>query len=369
MNQLSERTPKAAPIPKVPVYLLHGDEELRKRRAVSKIITSLGGEQGQNLDIDRFEAAEAPVEDVLETLACPPLFSDVRVVVVTDVQAYAANAQDRLAHALESTPHSLHAILVASAPQGRSRSGPQVSAKLREVVENRGKIYEFTTPRGGDAIQWVQREVARAGKTISRSDAETMVLAAGTDLAIIANEIQKLAAYLGERERITREDIDAVVIKSEQYSIFNLVDAIGERRVERALSVLPSVLSASGDGGGALRVIAMVARQFRLLWQARVLADNGVDLRKPADAPADLAALLPESPNVLSEVKRHRFLAMRYMKQARNFSTKQLSEAIERIFEADCAAKGLTDETSDERAVLENMIADLCTTSGAETER
>jgi len=57
------------------------------------------------------------------------------------------------------------------------------------------------------------------------------------------------------------------------------------------------------------------------------------------------------------------------MEQARNFSAKQLSEAIERIFEADCAAKGLTDEAADERAVVENMIVDLCTVPEAETER
>ncbi len=287
---MAKRSPKAAPIPRVPVYLLHGDEELRKRRATGKIIESLAGEQ---LDVDRFEAGEATVEDVLETLACPPLFSDVRVVVVTQVQLFPSSDQNRLAGALEATPDGLHAILVASEPEKRPRSGPPVSAKLREVVESRGRIYEFTAPRGSDAIQWVQREAAREGKTIGRSDAETMVLAAGTDLAIIANEIQKLAAYLGERKRITREDIDAVVIKSEQYSIFNLVDAIGERRVEKALSVLPSVLSAGGDSGGVLRVIAMVARQFRLLWQAKVLADNGVDLRNPADAPADLAFATP----------------------------------------------------------------------------
>jgi DNA polymerase-3 subunit delta len=363
---LVDATTAAARIPVAPVYLLHGDEELRKRRAVAAVIERLVGGAGEHLDVERFEAGQSPTDAVLEALASPPLLSDARVVVVSEVQALSTADQRRLAQAIRSLPDGIHAVLVASAPEGRGRAGPPVSADLRGVVQERGKLYEFPVPKGRDLSEWVVKEAARRGKRIGGFDAQSLILAAGSDLATLASEIEKLATYVGGRERITREDIEAVAVKAEEYTIFNLVDAIGERKVERALSALPGILSADGDTGGALRVIAMVARQFRLLWQAKTLMDGGVNLQEAASAPADIMALLPKSPNVVDEVKRHRFLADRYATQARNFTRRQLASALDRIFQADCAVKGLTQDAMDGRAALESMIADLCRRGGDE---
>ncbi|MFR9001250.1 MAG: hypothetical protein ACLVIY_13615 [Anaerobutyricum soehngenii] len=44
------------------------------------------------------------------------------------------------------------------------------------------------------------------------------------------NETDKLIAYVGEKEEITKEDIDAITSGEVQDKIFDLVDAIASRK-------------------------------------------------------------------------------------------------------------------------------------------
>ena len=53
----------------------------------------------------------------------------------------------------------------------------------------------------------------------------------------IKNEIDKLIAYVGDREEITQADIDAVASGEVQDKIFDLVDAIA-RKIRQQLLVI-----------------------------------------------------------------------------------------------------------------------------------
>lgn len=58
----------------------------------------------------------------------------------------------------------------------------------------------------------------------------------------LANEIEKLSIYIGERDEITREDVDSIVVRNRQSRAFALADAYGARDLKRLLHTLDEEL-------------------------------------------------------------------------------------------------------------------------------
>ncbi len=80
---------------------------------------------------------------------------------------------------------------------------------------------------------------------------------------MVANELEKLVLFVGEKKRITLGDVETMVLAAKQRSFYELTDAISARDRERALEVLDAILS-TGDGEeAAIGHLYMLSRTFR----------------------------------------------------------------------------------------------------------
>jgi len=114
-------------------------------------------------------------------------------------------------------------------------------------------------------------------------------------------------------------NVRAIVSDTRVNSVFELTDALGERKLEKALRSLGSLL----DGGEApLLVLAMISRHFRQLWKVRELLER----RTPAQEIGKAAGINP-------------YFLQGIVTQARNYSISELRRVFERIFEIDGALK------------------------------
>ena len=78
----------------------------------------------------------------------------------------------------------------------------------------------------------------------------------------MAGEIEKLALYCLDLKTIDEADVEQALSVGHRNTIFTLVDSIGAGRLEHSLGCLKQLLD---DGMAPLQVLAMIARQFRLL--------------------------------------------------------------------------------------------------------
>ena len=53
---------------------------------------------------------------------------------------------------------------------------------------------------------------------------------AGADLTRLRNELEKLIAYAGATKSVSVADVNLVVTRSPEATVFELIDAIGDRR-------------------------------------------------------------------------------------------------------------------------------------------
>src|SRR4029078_501908 len=92
-------------------------------------------------------------------------------------------------------------------------------------------------------------------------------------MRMIANELEKLTLYVGEKKRITLGDVETMVLAAKQRSLYDLTEAISARTRARALEVLDAILT-TGEGDeaaiGHLYMLAKTYRQMLVIFEKRV---------------------------------------------------------------------------------------------------
>lgn len=98
-----------------------------------------------------------------------------------------------------------------------------------------------------------------------------LAFTSGRDLTMLHGELQKLAAYAGDRTAITQEDIVRVATHTAECTVFAMVDALVDGQAQQAFSLL-SVLLESGEQ--RLGVLALITRQYRQMMYAKDMMDS-----------------------------------------------------------------------------------------------
>lgn len=248
-------------------------------------------------------------------------------------------------------------------------------SRLVKTIKRVGRHVSFTPLESGQSLredklfQEVKRKLDGFGKRITSGAFNLLRKRTDNEMGLIFEELDKLIAFVGEKTQIDERDIQTLVTNSSFDSIFTLMDAIGKKSTSQALSSLHSVLN---SGEPPIKVNALIARQIRLMLQAKLLIENGnlkstvvrlnyqsfVDSVFKALA-GKLADLLPQSAQ-LNLFKQNPYAAFKVIQSSPYFGTKELTKAMEKVLDADIHLKSsqLEPET-----IIEQLVYELCAKS------
>ena len=195
---------------------------------------------------------------------------------------------------------------------------------------------------------FIEKQLDALDRTIRPDAARGLRERTNDDLGRLADELEKLAAFVGERTSIELADVEATVAADGDTSIFDLTDAVGERNLPRALSALDTLIR---HGEPPIRIHALLTRQVRLMLQAQALQDagiltgfsrqttyrafmNGVYGKWPEDA----IKRLPANPS-LNLLKQKPYSTYATLKHAARFSVAELYDAYDMLLASDEALK------------------------------
>ena len=240
------------------VYCFYGPEAYIRRSALEKLRAKvlMPGLEDMNETLLSAPAAQQVIESC-ETL---PMMSDYRLVIVRDCAlAQSGKAKDE---AQES------AVLCEYLPRV-----PQTTCLLFDLgdgVDKRKKLSQALMKLPGavsfDALddaqlaRWMGQTLRPLGKKMDRAACEALAFTSGRDLTMLSGELQKLAAYVGERAEITAQDVEQVATHTAECTVFAMVDAITERRAQQAFELLGVLLQ---GGEQRIGILAMITRQYR----------------------------------------------------------------------------------------------------------
>lgn len=342
----------------VRVYLVHGKEEGQKHAVLQRLRDQLVVDEFDRAHLD---AQEVDLSAILAEAMSIPAFSPRRVVFVRGVQHLKSTDVDSLADAIARLPESTCLILYTHAEsEEEDRKGTAVPAKLLNAVEKQGVVVECKPLSATNFAGWLDAQLREARKEMTPDAKERFAFLTAASTAAAQPELEKLIWYVGDRTVIGREDVEAVVSRTVEAQVFKLVDAIATRDTTAAMRLLQDVLSSGGRTEAVVpRLMVLIARQFRLLWQMRLQIDYG----------ASAEQWFPSDPNLAQLLARQRFLERSLREQALRLSLQELKLAFDRLHQADRVLKGIDEGDSDPRRVIERLVVDLCGLKPSTTRR
>lgn len=242
-----------------PAILLAGDEAYLIDKALSALLERVITVPGSDVfDLEIRDAADLGPADYDVLVSTPPLMNDRRVVVVKGVPAVSAEVRDLIKRTLAEAPSSLCLI---------GTGGAAMRGNLYDEWEKRGARIVCELPRKSprskqvdfDFARWLTaRAKADFGKRMERDAAEALAETAAALQPLYA-ELEKVALYVGDAERITRADVEAVCSGCAPGSVWEWCDAVGALDTDRALELLKRLLDA---GESAYRLLPLLATHF-----------------------------------------------------------------------------------------------------------
>ena len=316
-------------------YLFEGEEEYTKRSALKALREKIaGGDFAMMNDARLIDPAPDALIAAAETL---PFMSDRRFIEVRDsAMLTAGKAKDydedsavkELDAYLDRLPDTAVIVFfVRGKADGRK--------KLYQVFKKKAQIVSFDPLDDRELARWIAATLKKAGKKISLSACQRLWFSAGRDLTMLSNELGKLAAYAGEREEVTEEDIAAVCVQSTEYKVYDMADTLLSGQGAKALRMLEALLR---DGEERLMLLSLLGRQCRQLAYAKAMAAAG-------SQQGEIAGKIGVPP----------FAARKLLDTARAYTQEQLNEMARLCLDTEYLVKSgqLTDAGSLEKVMLQ----------------
>lgn len=314
------------------VYLWHGEDRFLIQEAL-KVLKSfyfMTDSSGSGMEI--VTAKELSPVAIVERANTMSFFAN-RLVVVEDVTYFQDGQSADLEPFLEyfANPNPATCLLFISESVHRGRKFYKALAKMTS-----GEIMEFSAPKRQELPGWVQAELKAREKSMDNQVVAQFIEWTGPHTGVLSQELDKLVIYVGDRKKITSEDIKVITPRSIETTVFELLDAVASQSPPKALRALREVLRKEP----ALKVLAMLVRQVRLLLGCDALRSQGGNVSEAASA-------LGISP----------FEAQKIWHQSIRIPTEQLSKALSECLNTDLALKT---GGGDAGLLLEIMIIKFC---------
>jgi DNA polymerase-3 subunit delta len=320
------------------VYLIYGEDEFAIAEYVAEFVERMGDSSNAQLNISRIDSRQISWNELTTNLSTLPFLADRRLVILTNPLDW-GDYRDKFMELLDQIPPTTALVLVHHGVLTKEEDRKKGKLNwLEKWVKNAGeRAFEryFSSLKGEALKQWVQNRARESGGRFTPGAAERLVALLGDDPRLIDQEIQKLLVYVNFSRDVEVDDVENLTALVREGNIFDMVDAIAERRGQQALGILRQLLSEQEP----IMIWGMIIRQFRLLLLAREVVEGGGNVDE-----------------VIRQLKVHEYVAKKVTPQSRRFSLSALEGIYHRLLLVDEAMKS---GDMDEESALETLVAEL----------
>ena len=325
-----------------PLAYFWGDDELSAARAIDRFAAALAADAGGPMERWDILGERNSAADILaklhERVATSVMFGGGTLAVVSKAGPLLVKGEHRdtfLALVALVAPGNALVILDAS-PSGAK--GPSQKRLASAVAAAGGTVREFKAPRAGALAGWIEAEAHERGLTLSKDVAKLIAERIGGfvqegdaerrhQTRNASMELDKLALH-GGGSAVGLDDVHALVAEAIPGSVWAFTDAVANRNLEGAMSLLDRLLETTPEPV----LLAVLHRRIR------ELLELGDRLAAGERLPATAKAM-----NIASE-----FRIRTLSGQTRAWTTEELSSALEGLLELDAMVKGAPGFEQDE---------------------
>ena len=335
-HELLARLAKGKPISGI---LLMGTDTYLRDLCRTKLVDAYVAEGTRDWGVRKFSADDDDISAILGQAQTMPMLAPQQVVFVSEAEAWERLGDDsrdslvkQISEYLDDPAPFTVLVFEAAALDQRMRLAKMFAEKTVTV-----SVELSTDPaeRARLAVPLSLEMAKELGATLEQDAAEELCDILNGELAAIRTELEKLSAYAGERRKITRADVDLLVISARKYEVWDLADMLAARKPAQALAFLDSLLR---EGEAPAQLLGALAWMYRKLLEAQEL---------PSGTAGWQAA---------SRLKMRSDAAELAVRQSRKFPKSQLTSGLAALYEADSRLKS---GGTNQRAVMEFLVSQL----------
>jgi DNA polymerase III subunit delta len=291
-----------------PFYLFHGEESYGRERLYHWALTHLRPTVAADFNVDVFHGDNIDTERLLDLYNSYPMMAPRRLVLLRDADRLSAPQCKALEPVVDAPSETTVVVAMGSKLDMRRKIFSQMSRQ--------GMAVEFKVPYENKLPEAIREMAAERQLALAPDAVDRLCLYVGVQLSEMANELEKLAIYVGDRAGpVTANDVQELVGVSRDASVFEFTDAVGRGDRRQAVELLHSLLD---QGEEPHRIVPLLTRHLQLLLRAQQLEQR----RLPRD---EMARGLGVSP----------FFLDNYRKQARAASPSTLWRGLLALRRAD----------------------------------
>lgn len=250
--------------------------------------------------------------------------------------------------------------------------------RLYKAIEEKGIIIDFSiqrTRRDPAEIENEEKKILlkqanallkNRDKSFSRGAFDTLANKTGYNVGMFMNELEKIILSIGDKKNIEPSDIEEIVGKTKEDSIFDLQRAVGQKDLEKALYYLSELLAQKEHH---LALLASLASEIRFLIIAKNFIENNLKHRWNPKISEDVfkktiyfPVILPKKREITEKSKLNIFnrplnVLFELFKNSENYTNDELVEAMRILADLDFKMKTLR---SSPVLVLEEALLRIC---------
>jgi DNA polymerase-3 subunit delta len=308
-----------------PLYYLYGRERYLVDRAVDLLRARVLDPRTRDFNYELFYGKEAGASRIVQASRTLPMMAKRRLVLVRDADEMKADDLAGLSNYVADPAPETCLVLVGEKIDQRLKFF--TAFKKHGTLVKLDPLYERQLP------DFIRGEAHARGVAIEPDAVQLLVDEIGPELGQLADAVERLAIYVGERKRLGAVEVASVIKTTRQHSVFELSNAVGQGDRARALLTLSSMLDARESG---VRIVAMLARHLRQLWATHELLERTRDK-------FEIAQALGIPPFFVEDI----------MRQARMLDRARAAEMHAALYEAD---KSLKSSRLDDARILETLV-------------
>ncbi len=303
------------------LYLLYGKEKYILEYSQKLIVQAVLDESTADFNLSSYDMEEQTIDAALEDAETLPFMGDHRVVVIQNPYFLTgAKTKSKIEHDLKRLESYLQnpaeqAVVIFVAPYEKLDE----RKKIVKVLKKHGEVIQADKMNVQLQKEWINHAAKEAEVEITDAAAERLIQLQGENLALLISEVNKMALSVGENGVIETSTVDELISRSLENNVFTMVEHVANRRIDAALRICYDLLKQNEE---PIKLMALLARQFRIILQVKQLGSQGFSEKKMA-----------------SILSLHPYAVKIAAKQGKSFSEEELKDLLIRAADADFEMK------------------------------
>ena len=326
------------------LYFLFGEEKYLVKHYSKLLEQKIVNPSFADFNLHKYDGKTINLDDVAVAAEALPMMSDYSCIVINDLPIDSMNADDStvLEQIISDIPETT--VIIITYPTLNINVKASKGKKLFDNIVKFGTVVEFKRFSLQQLSKLIEKGAKERGCDIGFSEINYLISSIGDDMIVIINELEKICAYK-RQGKISKADIDAVVIKSVQARAFDLAKALVNNNCDTAMAILDTLISMKEE---PINILGAIITPYVDMYRAKVYVSGGM---RAEDASKDF------------NYRNKEFRLTNAARSSSKYSINQLRRFLEVLNEADILLKSTSISG---RLILEQTITKLLLVSNGE---